>query len=102
MTKENQVVTEVREVVGSIRKKIENKETVTLCDIDLLSNNVNNLITDYESARESYLAMNSLVMKHEKFNEVIGIIEYASASDVEILDEAIESMTKVFNSLKMK
>lgn len=81
MTKEKQVVTEVKIVVGSIREKIQQGVDVTLQDIDNLSSNVNKLITDYNTAIENYLAMNSLVVKHEKFIEVIGIIEYASASD---------------------
>lgn len=102
MTKENQVVTDVKNVVGSIRKKIQKKDIITLEDIDNLSINVNKLITNYEATREDYRAMNSLVMKHEKFKEVIGIIEYASASDEEILDQTIESLTKIFNHLKQK
>lgn len=102
MTKENQVVTEVIEVVGSIRKKIQKKDIVTLEDIDSLSVNVNKLIANYEATRENYLAMNSLVMKHEKLKEVIGIIEYASASDEAILDQTIESLSEVFNTIKQK
>ena len=73
---------------------------VTLQDIDNLSSNVNKLITDYNTAIENYLAMNSLVVKHEKFKEVIGIIEYASASDTEILDKAIKSLSNVMDSYK--
>lgn len=100
MTKEKQVVTEVKIVVGSIREKIQQGLDVTLQDIDNLSSNVNKLITDYNTAIENYLAMNSLVVKHEKFKEVIGIIEYASASDTEILDKAIKSLSNVMDSYK--
>lgn len=100
MTKEKQVVTEVKIVVGSIREKIQQGVDVTLQDIDNLSSNVNKLITDYNTAIENYLAMNSLVVKHEKFKEVIGIIEYASASDTEILDKAIKSLSNVMDSYK--
>lgn len=100
MTKEKQVVTEVKIVVGSIREKIQQGVDVTLQDIDNLSSNVNKLITDYNTAIENYLAMNSLVVKHEKFKEVIGIIEYASASDTEILDKAIKSLSNVMDPYK--
>ena len=84
----------------SIREKIQQGVDVTLQDIDNLSSNVNKLITDYNTAIENYLAMNSLVVKHEKFKEVIGIIEYASASDTEILDKAIKSLSNVMDSYK--
>ncbi len=100
MTKEKSVVTDVKQVVSSIRKKIQQGEGITLKDVDDLSSNVNKLISDYNTAIENYLAMDSLVVKQERFKEVIGIIEYASASDVEILDKAIELLSQVMDSYK--
>lgn len=103
MTKESQVVTEVNSVVSSIRIKLCKKEEITLEDLDFLSSSISKLIADYKTAMDNYLAMNSLVVKHEKFLEVIGIIEYASAIDTDLLDKTINSLTKVSNtSLKQR
>ena len=46
--------------------------------------------------------MSSLAVKHEKFLEVIGIIEFASANDVELLDKTLESLEKVSKAIRQR
>lgn len=103
MTKEkNQVVSEVKEVVSSIRMKVQQEKLITLKDVDSLSSSMEKLITDYNAALDNYLVMNSLVLKHEKFLELIGLVNYGSASDTKILDEAINVLNKVSDSMKQR
>ena len=103
MTKEkNQVVSEVNEVISSIRSKIHQEGNITIDDINNLSTVVNRLIADYNTILSDYLAMSSLAVKHEKFLEVIGIIEFASANDVELLDKTLESLEKVSKSIRQR
>ena len=103
MTKEkNQVVSEVNEVISSIRSKIHQEGNITIDDINNLSTVVNRLIADYNTILSDYLAMSSLAVKHEKFLEVIGIIEFASANDVGILDQTIKSLEKVVKTIKQR
>ena len=71
-------------------------------DIDNLSDVVNRLIADYNTILSDYLVMNSLAVKHDKFLEVIGIIEFASANDVRILDQTIKSLEKVVKTIKQR
>jgi len=92
MTKEkNQVVTDVNAVISSIKNRIQQEAKLTIEDIDNLSDVVNRLIADYNTILSDYLAMSSLAVKHEKFLEVIGIIEFASANDIELLDITLKS-----------
>lgn len=103
MTKEsNQVVSEVNEVISSIRSKVQQEEKISVEDIDGLSTIVNRLITDYKTVLSDYLVMNSLAVKHDKFLEVIGIIEFASANDVGLLDQTIKSLEKVLKTIKQR
>ena len=103
MTKEkNQVVSEVKEVISSIRSKIHQEGNITIDDINNLSTVVNRLIADYNTILSDYLAMSSLAVKHEKFLEVIGIIEFASANDVELLDKTLESLEKVSKAIRQR
>ncbi len=103
MTKEsNEVVSDVNAVIGSIRSKVHQGDTITINDIDELSNIVNHLITDYNTVLNDYLVMNSLAVKHDKFLEVIGIIEFASANDVGLLDQTIKSLEKVLKTIKQR
>ena len=103
MTKEkNQVVSEVNEVISSIRSKIHQEGNITIDDINNLSTVVNRLIADYNTILSDYLAMSSLAVKHEKFLEVIGIIEFASANDVELLDKILESLEKVSKTIRQR
>lgn len=103
MTKEkNQVVSEVNEVISSIRSKIHQEGNITIDDINNLSTVVNRLIADYNTILSDYLAMSSLAVKHEKFLEVIGIIEFASANDVELLDKTLESLEKVSKAIRQR
>lgn len=103
MTKEkNQVVSEVNEVISSIRSKIHQEGNITIDDINNLSTVVNRLIADYNAILSDYLAMSSLAVKHEKFLEVIGIIEFASANDVELLDKTLESLEKVSKTIRQR
>ena len=103
MTKEkNQVVSEVNEVISSIRSKIHQEGNITIDDINNLSTVVNRLIADYNAILSDYLAMSSLAVKHEKFLEVIGIIEFASANDVELLDKTLESLEKVSKAIRQR
>ncbi len=103
MTKEkNQVVSEVNEVISSIRSKIHQEGNITIDDINNLSTVVNRLIADYNTILSDYLAMSSLAVKHEKFLEVIGIIEFASANDVELLDKTLKSLEKVSKAIKQR
>ena len=103
MTKEsNEVVSEVNAVISSIRSKVQQEEKITVDEIDNLSTTVNQLITDYKTVLNDYLVMNSLVVKHDKFLEVIGIIEFASANDVRILDQTIKSLEKVVKTIKQR
>lgn len=103
MTKEiNQVVSEVNEVISSIRSKIHQEGNITIDDINNLSTIVNRLIADYNTILSDYLAMSSLAVKHEKFLEVIGIIEFASANDVELLDKTLESLEKVSKTIRQR
>ena len=46
--------------------------------------------------------MNSLAVKHDKFLEVIGIIEFASANDVGLLDQTIKALEKVLKTIKQR
>ena len=71
-------------------------------EIDNLSTTVNQLITDYKTVLNDYLVMNSLAVKHDKFLEVIGIIEFASANDVRILDQTIKSLEKIVKTIKQR
>lgn len=103
MTKEkNQVVSEVNEIISSIRSKIHQEGNITIDDINNLSTVVNRLIADYNTILSDYLAMSSLAVKHEKFLEVIGIIEFASANDVELLDKTLKSLEKVSKAIKQR
>ena len=103
MTKEkNQVVSEVNEVISSIRSKIHQEGNITIDDINNLYTVVNRLIADYNTILSYYLAMSSLAVKHEKFLEVIGIIEFASANDVELLDKTLESLEKVSKAIRQR
>ena len=103
MTKEkNQVVSEVNEVISSIRSKIHQEGNITIDDINNLSTVVNRLIADYNTILSDYLAISSLAVKHEKFLEVIGIIEFASANDVELLDKTLESLEKVSKAIRQR
>ena len=103
MTKEsNEVVSEVNAVISSIRSKVQQEEKITVDEIDNLSTTVNQLITDYKTVLNDYLVMNSLAVKHDKFLEVIGIIEFASANDVRILDQTIKSLEKVVKTIKQR
>jgi len=103
MTKENnQVVSEVNAVISSIRSKIQQEEKITMDDIDELSEIVNRLIADYNGISSDYLVMNSLAVKQEKFLEVIGIIGFASANDVNLLDKSIKSLEKVMKTIKQR
>lgn len=103
MTKEsNEVVSEVNAVISSIRSKVQQEEKITVDEIDSLSTTVNKLITDYKTVLNDYLVMNSLAVKHDKFLEVIGIIEFASANDVRILDQTIKSLEKVVKTIKQR
>ena len=103
MTKEkNQVVSEVNEVISSIRSKIHQEGNITIDDINNLSTVVNRLIADYNTILSDYLAMSSLAVKHEKFLEVIGIIEFASANDIELLDITLKSLEKVSKTIRQR
>ena len=103
MTKEsNEVVSEVNAVISSIRSKVQQEEKITVDEIDNLSTTVNQLITDYRTVLNDYLVMNSLAVKNDKFLEVIGIIEFASANDVRILDQTIKSLEKVVKTIKQR
>ena len=103
MTKEsNEVVSEVNAVISSIRSKVQQEEKITVDDIDNLSTTVNELITDYKTVLNDYLVMNSLAVKHDKFLEVIGIIGFASANDVKVLDQTIKSLEKVLKTIKQR
>lgn len=103
MTKEsNEVVSEVNAVISSIRSKVQQEEKITIKDIDELSVIVNRLIADYKIVLSDYLVMNSLAVKHDKFLEVIGIIEFASANDVGLLDQTIKSLEKVLKTIKQR
>jgi len=46
--------------------------------------------------------MSSLAVKHEKFLEVIGIIEFAAANDIELLDITLKSLEKVSKAIKQR
>lgn len=103
MTKEsNEVVSKVNAVISSIRSKVQQEEKITVEEIDNLSTTVNQLITDYKTVLNDYLVMNSLAVKHDKFLEVIGIIEFASANDVRILDHTIKSLEKIVKTIKQR
>lgn len=103
MTKDSsEVVSEVKEVISSIRSKVQQDEKISVEEIDELSTTVDRLITDYKTVLSDYLVMNSLAVKHDKFLEVIGIIEFASANDVGLLDQTIKSLEKVLKTIKQR
>lgn len=103
MTKENNnVVAEVKEVISSIKTKEQQGKLVTSKEIDLLIRLTEELITDYEATMETSNVNNSLVVKYEKFMEIVGIIEYISVSKEDVLDKSIELLNSIIDPLKQK
>ncbi len=97
MTKEinRQVVEEVREVFRSINKEVIEEKEITKSLLDTLEHKVDNLINDYNATVENFNTCNSLVVKYEKYFEVIGSIEKSFVFDSSILDETIEQLSKL-------
>lgn len=103
MTKENKnVVTEVKEVIGSIKMKEQQGKMITEKEVDHLIKSIEELITDYEATLETSNVNNSLVVKYEKFMEIVGIIEYISVSKEDVLDKSIELLNSIIAPLKQK
>jgi len=103
MTKENNnVVAEVKEVISSIKIKQQQGEKITKREVNRLIRSTEELITDYEATIETSNVNNSLVVKYEKFMEVVGIIEYISVSKEDVLDRSIEVLNSIVDSLKQK
>lgn len=103
MTKEKiQVVAEVKEVVCSIQKKVQQGKDITLEDFNELSFILGKLIADYQATVENYLVANSLAVKYEKFLEVVGIIEYYAVEDTALLDETTNRLVNIAESIKHK
>lgn len=103
MTKENNsVVTEVKEVISSIKMKEQQGKLVTRKEVDFLIRSTEELITDYEATMETSNVNNSLVVKYEKFMEIVGIIEYISVSKEDVLDKSIELLNSIIDPLKQK
>ncbi len=103
MTKENNnVVAEVKEVISSIKMKEQQGKRMTRKEVDRLIRSTEELITDYEATMETSNVNNSLVVKYEKFMEIVGIIEYISVSKEDVLDKSIELLNSIIDSLKQK
>lgn len=103
MTKENcNVVSEVKEVISSIKNKTQQGENITKREINRLIRSTEELITDYEATIETLNVNNSLVVKYERFMEVVGIIEYISVSKEDVLDKSIELLNSIIDPLKQK
>ena len=101
MTKEpDQVVKEVEVVVCSIKEKIQQGEQLNLNDVNSLECSTQQLIDDYKATIEEFLACNSLVVKFEKFLEVIGMISYCAVDNSEVLDGAVKMLDKLYSSIK--
>lgn len=97
MTKEIncQVVKEVEEVLKNIDVEVTNRGVIT---DELLSNlqlKVKALIDDYNVTLENFSACNSLVVKYERYFEVIGSIENSFVFEPRILDETIEKLSTI-------
>lgn len=103
MTKENnQVVSDVENVVGSIKKNLQQGKNVEMEDIDKLVLSINYLIADYKTTIENLVNYNSLVVKFEKFIEVIGMIEDACVDDSKLLDQTTNSLLDLYRINKQK
>lgn len=103
MTKENnQVVSDVEDVVSSIKKNLQQGKNVEMADIDKLVLSINHLIADYKTTIENLVNYNSLVVKFEKFIEVIGMIEDACVDDSELLDQTTNSLLDLYRINKQK
>lgn len=97
MTKEinRRVVEEVREVFSSINQEVTDGKELTRGLLDTLEHNVEDLINDYNATVATLNTCNSLVVKYEKYFEVIGSIEKSFVFDSSILDEAIDKLSVI-------
>lgn len=97
MTKEIncQVVKEVEDVLRSIDVEVENGRVVTSDLFNSLQSKVMTLINDYNATLENFSACNSLVVKYEKYFEVIGSIENSFVFEPKILDETLEKLSTI-------
>lgn len=103
MTKEiNKVVTELKEVESSIKYELQQGSRVTTDEMNKLLNLVDLTLADYNNTVANLDYCNSLVVKFEKFIEVIGMIEYASVDNTQILDSATSSLLEVSKIIKQK
>lgn len=94
-TKDNQIVVELKEVFDEVMKEVTQDGTISKKLLVELQLKMDHLISDYNATRNSLNDCNSLVVKYEKYFEVIGKIEKASILDTTILDETIEKLSTI-------
>lgn len=102
MTKENSVVTELKEVKSSILNELQQGKKVDENELRKLLGLIDLVITDYHNTVTNLDACNSLVVKFEKFLEVIGMIAYTSVDNASILENATSSLVEISKTIKQK
>lgn len=102
MTKENSVVTELKEVKSSILNELQQGKKININELRNLLNLIDLVIADYYNTVTNLDACNSLVVKFEKFLEVIGMIEYTSVDNESVLENATSSLLEIANNIKQK